>query len=93
MIIILWILLAHTLEVWVWAFALLLTGSMDNLPDATYFSLVTMTSLGYGDIVLESPWRLFGALMSPNGVILFGWSSAFLVWGIQNFIAPHFTGN
>jgi hypothetical protein len=40
---------------------------------------VTFTTLGYGDIVLEGNWRLFGAIEAGNGLILFGWSTAFLL--------------
>jgi len=29
--------------------------------------------------VLEGNWRLFGAIEAGNGLILFGWSTAFLL--------------
>jgi hypothetical protein len=34
--------------------------------------------LGYGDVVLDRQWRLFGAIEGANGLLLFGWSTAFL---------------
>ena len=40
----------HTVEVWIWAFAHLMTGVVSTLEDAVYFSTVTFSTLGYGDI-------------------------------------------
>lgn len=37
---VLYILLAHTVEVWIWAFVLLATGAVTGLEPAVYFSLV-----------------------------------------------------
>src|SRR6187397_1691935 len=39
----------HSIEVWVWAFAHLMTGAVNGLEDAVYFSTVTFSTLGYGD--------------------------------------------
>jgi len=33
----------------------------------------------YGDIVLSPKWRLISAIEGANGVILFAWSTAFLL--------------
>jgi hypothetical protein len=35
--------------------------------------------LGYGDVVLDREWRVFGAIEAANGLILFAWSTAFLL--------------
>lgn len=54
----------------------------DVLPDwnsALYFSLVTFTTLGYGDIVLGEGLRIFGAFASVTGLLAFGLSTAFMV--------------
>ncbi len=69
----------HTVEVWVWALAFLTTGATTTLKDALYFSTVTFSTVGYGDIVLDHSWRLFGAIEGINGFILIGWSTAYLV--------------
>ena len=34
---------------------------------------------GYGDLTLERPWRILGAIEGANGVILLGWSTAFFI--------------
>jgi hypothetical protein len=79
MISVLYILLVHTIEVWLWAFVLLLTGAQTELEPAVYFALVSFTTVGFGDIVLSHEWRLLSALIAANGFILFGWSVAYMV--------------
>ena len=69
----------HSVEVWIWAFAYLLTGVVSGLEDAIYFSTVTFSTLGYGDITPPAGWRVFAALEAMNGFILIGWSIAYLI--------------
>lgn len=71
--------LVHTIEVWVWAFAYLAIGVVNGLEEAVYFSTVTFSTLGYGDITPTAAWRVFAALEAMNGFILIGWSIAYLV--------------
>jgi hypothetical protein len=69
---------AHILEIWLWA---LLYFSIDALPSfesALYFSTSTFTTVGFGDIVLSSDWRLISSFQSAIGFLLFGWSTAFI---------------
>lgn len=69
----------HTLEVWLYALGFISIGAIDDFESALYFSTVTSASLGCGDIVLSSDWRLFGAIEAVNGLILLAWSTAFLI--------------
>ena len=69
----------HTIEIWSYAFVFQLLGAVTGFERALYFSTVTFSSLGYGDITLNPQWRVFGAIEAANGVILFGWSTAFLI--------------
>jgi ion channel len=71
--------LVHTIEVWVWAGAYVATGVADSLESAVYFSTVTFSTLGYGDITPTADWRVFAALEAMNGFILIGWSIAYLI--------------
>ena len=73
------LLLAHTVEVWTWAIAYYVLGAVGAFEDALYFSIVTFSTLGYGDIILAPEWRLFGSLEGINGFLLIGWSTAYLV--------------
>ena len=70
--------LAHVLEIWIWALVFLLTGEVTNIESALYFSTVTFTTVGYGDVILSEQWRLLGSIESANGMLLFGWSTAFI---------------
>jgi voltage-gated potassium channel Kch len=69
----------HTVEIWFWAAIYFADKQFGNFPDALYFSTVTFSTLGYGDIILTPEWRLLGALEAINGFILLGWSTAYLV--------------
>ncbi|HAE46415.1 MAG: hypothetical protein CMO30_12310 [Tistrella sp.] len=82
-------LVAHTIEIWGWAVMLLWLGEFSNLESALYFSVVTFSTLGYGDIVLDHQWRLLGAMASVNGIILFGWTTAVVVAVLTSAIERH----
>ena len=69
----------HTAEIWAYAFLFMVLGAIEGIEPALYFSTVSFSSLGYGDIVLSQHWRLLGAIEAANGLILFGWSTAFLL--------------
>ena len=68
-----------TLEVWLWAVAFRVTGSFSDFETALYFSTVTFSTLGYGDLLPDEEWQLFAALEGVNGFLLIGWSTAYLV--------------
>jgi voltage-gated potassium channel Kch len=66
-------------EVWRWAGCYRLLGLLPDLETALYFSTVTFSTIGYGDVVPEPGWRLLAALEGINGFLLIGWSTAYLV--------------
>jgi hypothetical protein len=68
----------HAVEIWAYGAAYLALGALPDFETALYFSTTSFTTLGYGDVVLDRQWRLFGAIEGANGLILFGWSTAFL---------------
>lgn len=69
----------HTVEVWMWAVVFVTTGAITQFELSLYFSTVTFSTLGYGDVILSADWRLLGALEAISGFILIGWSTAYLV--------------
>lgn len=70
---------SHTLQVWIWAGVLVALGALQELKTAIYFSLVTYTTLGYGDVLLEADFEIFGAMAAVTGLLTFGISTAILV--------------
>jgi Ion channel len=86
------VLLLHILEVTVWASVFHLlprTPELGDFDDALYFSIVTFTTLGYGDIVLSQPWRLLGGIEAMVGIIHFGWSTALMFSIFQRLLRVH----
>ena len=77
--IILLMFLVSLVEVCVWAGAYLALNAIDGVEQALYFSMVTFTTLGYGDIVLHGGWRLLAAFEAANGIIMFGWTTAIVM--------------
>lgn len=77
--VVLGIFLLHTIEIWCYAVAYMAVGAFNDFPTALYFSATAFSTLGFGDVVLGSDWRLFGAVEGVTGLILIGWSSAFLL--------------
>ncbi|WP_170439151.1 ion channel [Ruegeria arenilitoris] len=69
----------HTIQVWIWAIVWVMGDVLPDWNSALYFSLVTFTTLGYGDIVLGEGLRVFGAFASVTGLLAFGLSTAFMV--------------
>ncbi len=49
-----------------------------SFEEALYFSMVTFTTVGYGDVTLQGSWRLLAGIEAMNGILLVGWSSASL---------------
>jgi len=69
----------HTVEIWIYAGIYLGLGAFSQFEEALYFSTSTYSSIGYGDILMPHDWRIFGAIEGPVGIIMLGWSTAFLV--------------
>lgn len=74
------ILLALIAEMWLWAILYYKSGdpAVQTIESALYLSASTFTTLGFGDVILSPNWRLLGSFEATNGLLLFGWSTAFL---------------
>ena len=55
--------------------------------EAVYFSFVTFTTVGFGDVVLTPGVRLLSGIEALNGIILVGWSTALLFAVVQRTMA------
>jgi voltage-gated potassium channel len=69
----------HTVEIWSFAALYLFLNAAPDFEQGLYFSTVTYASIGYGDVLMAKPWRILGAIEGATGVIMLGWSTAFLV--------------
>lgn len=76
---VLFVLLVQTIIVWIWALVFILVGAIEELEPALYFTLISYTTVGFGDITLGADWRLLSGLTAANGFLNFGWSTAYMV--------------
>jgi hypothetical protein len=72
-----WIVFLHLIEITTWALFYVRKDAMPDLQSALYFSAVTYTTTGYGDLVLPQEWRLVGAIEALTGILMCGWSTGF----------------
>ena len=75
--------LVAIVEVVIWGAAYLAFDAIEGFEKAIYFSAVTFTTLGYGDVVLDSCRRLLASLEAVNGILMFGWSTAVVIFAVQ----------
>ena len=76
-------LIAHMVEIAIWAVLFVACGEFTGLAPAFYHSAMNYTSLGYGDVVMSRSWRLFGPLEAAVGLLMFGVSTAMIFAVIQ----------
>src|SRR5262245_20075980 len=72
-----WVVFLHLVQVVLWAFVFLRAGELPNPETAVYFSLVTYTTIGFGDVVLAPGWRLLARMVGVCGGVLAGRAAAF----------------
>ena len=71
-----WLLmLIHGIEISVWALFYRWKQLLPDAESAFYFSGVTYTTLGYGDIVLPHEWRLLAPIEGLTGILMCGLSA------------------
>ena len=72
-----WLIFLHVLEISLWAILYTSGQAIPDLKDAFYFSSVTYTTVGYGDLVLPDKWRLVGGVEALTGILMCGWSTGY----------------
>jgi hypothetical protein len=72
------LMLAHVIEIAVWALSYALVGAAPDGSDLLYFAFVNYTTLGYGDVTPVKAWQLLGPMAAMTGILMFGWSTAIL---------------
>lgn len=86
-----WMILLHLVEISVWAVWFFSRGAIDDLQSAFYFSAVTYTTTGYGDVVLAQPWRLAGGIEALTGILMCGWTTGFFFAVVNRLYEPRTT--
>jgi hypothetical protein len=92
--------IAHTIEVWLYACAYFLVthnlgiGSFGGMyggefQDYLYFSMVTYTSLGLGDVYPVGGLRLMAGMESLTGLLMIAWSASFTYLSMEKFWDMH----
>jgi hypothetical protein len=87
---------AHTLEVWCYAVAYWLFDRLSaaemfggewpgNFLGYLYFSTVSYTSLGLGDMYPLGPVRLITGIEALNGLVLIAWTASFTYLSLQRY--------
>jgi len=82
------IVLLHLIQIALWAVVFWRAGELPTLETAVYFSITTYTTVGFGDVVLGPSWRVLAGFEGLTGIILVGWSTAF-VFAIVNRMYEH----
>lgn len=70
-----WTILLHLSQIGMWAIVYAAGGAMPDLTSGCYFSAVTYTTTGYGDLVLPPEWRLVGGIEALTGILMYGLST------------------
>ena len=92
------VLLLHIAQIWVFGLVLwallrwpqfgALGAVAPNLLDAIYFSAVTFTTVGYGDLAPSGPIRFLAGTESLTGFVLIAWSASFTYLEMERYWRP-----
>ena len=84
-----WMVMLHLLEIAAWAAFYVWRDAISDLSSALYFSTVTYTTTGYGDIILPPEWRLVGGVEALTGILMCGWSTGFFFAVVTRLFVSH----
>ena len=76
--IVVFLMLIHFTEAFIWAVFYVAWGGLPDFETALYFSLISYTIIGYGNVLLAQPMRLVGVSEELTGTFMCGWSVAVL---------------
>lgn len=68
----------HGVEIWLYALTYEVMGLTGTLEDALFISTSSYSTIGEAAGLMPADWRLVGVLEGVNGMLLIGWSTAFL---------------
>ena len=77
------LLLAHLLEVGIWAAVFERNGLVPHGQDAYYSAFASYTTLGSGDVLQVAGTRLLEPMAAASGILMFGWSTVIIIHILQ----------
>jgi voltage-gated potassium channel len=83
------LLILHLFEMAIWAFAFTALAVLPDFETSLYFSMTSYTTVGYGDVLPSTSWRLVGPIESAAGVLMLGLSTGFIVAAVQRILQTH----
>ena len=78
----------HVIEISIWALFYTWQECLPDVHSAFYFSGVTYTTVGYGDVLLSGPWRLFAPVEALTGILMCGLSTG-LFFAVVSRLVSH----
>lgn len=87
-----WLVLGHIAQITLWAAAYSHVGAVSDPLTAGYFSLVTYTTVGYGDVLVGEQWRMLAGVEALTGILMCGWSAGFF-FSIVSLRAGRYAGS
>ena len=88
-----WLVVLHLAEIAVWALFYWWRACLPDAESSFYFSGVTYTTVGYGDLVLPTEWRLIGSVEGLTGILMCGLSSGFFFAVLSRIFAARPAGS
>jgi hypothetical protein len=82
-----WLILIHLAEISVWGLFYFWRGCLPDAESAFYFSGVTYTTVGYGDLVLPKPWRMLAPVEAMTGILMWGLSTGLFFAIVSRWIS------
>ncbi|MGY3942510.1 ion channel [Aeromonas tecta] len=86
------VMLGNLAQIAIWGALFLWLGEFATLQEAIYHSGVNFATLGYGDIVMSTQWKLLGPLEAVNGALMIGLSGACMLAVLQHHIRKQLPG-
>jgi len=88
--------IAHVIEIWIFAAGYYVLVSNDligtlignftgTVQDCVYYSFITYTSLGFGDIIPTEYLRFITGIEGLTGLLLIAWTASFVYVQMQRF--------
>lgn len=82
-----WLIVIHMMEIAVWAVFYWVSRCFPTFESSLYFSAVTYTTVGYGDLILPAEWRLLGPVESLAGILMCGLSTGLIFATMTRIVA------